>query len=138
MYHNQTNPFIQHAVRHGMMIVGEVNRTVGVSRNLIAACDEVIMSLNAGNMQGAFNAAQNARNLAAEIAQATGQMNQTISERIEMASYVLNRVQQHINELASALQSMRNSELTYSYTVGVSPNPQYGTTMSYRETGTYM
>ena len=105
--HHHTNPFLQHAVRHGQMLVAESGRAVALSQGIISACDEMIMSLNAGNMQGAVNSAQNARNMAGQVAQATRHINQALNERIEMASFILNRIQYRINELSSALQGIR-------------------------------
>lgn len=105
--HHQTNPFLQHAVRHGQMLVGESNRAAALSQALISACDDILASINSGNMQRAASAAQNARNMASQVAQATGNLNLAINERIEMASYILNRIQYRINELSGALQSLR-------------------------------
>lgn len=110
MHHvSGTNPFLQHAVRHGQMLLGESNRSVEVSRSLVSACDNIIMSINSGNLQGALSAAQNARNMSAQIAQATQQLNQTINERVEMTGYILNRIQFRLNDLSRTLQSVRES-----------------------------
>ncbi|MCL6479940.1 MAG: hypothetical protein K6T65_16350 [Peptococcaceae bacterium] len=106
--HHQINPFLQHAVRHGQVLIGESNRAVALSRGIVSACDDIILSINSGNIQGAVNSAQNARNMAGQVAQATWHLNQTINERIEMASYVLNRIQYRVNELSSALQSVKS------------------------------
>ncbi|SFG71598.1 hypothetical protein SAMN05660649_02478 [Desulfotomaculum arcticum] len=116
-----TNPFLQHAVRHGQMLLAESNRSVEVSRSLVSACDNIIMSINSGNLQGALSAAQNARNMSAQIAQATQQLNQTINERMEMAGYILNRIQFRLNDLSRALQSVRESNTGYANR-GVYPN----------------
>lgn len=106
--HHQMNPFLQHAVRHGQMLLGESNRSVALSHSIISACDDIIQSINSGNIQGAVNSAQNARNMASQVSQASQHLNQTINERMEMASFVLNRIQYRINELSSALQSVRS------------------------------
>lgn len=111
MYH-QANPFIKHAVWHGQMLLNESNRASAAARDLMAACDNIIFSINSGNIQGAAGAAQNARNMAAQVAEATQQVNRTLSERMEMASFVLTRIQFRINELANALNSLRGISQT--------------------------
>ncbi|WP_027364098.1 hypothetical protein [Desulfotruncus alcoholivorax] len=115
------NPFLQHAVRRGQMLLAESNRSVAISRNLVSACDNIIMSINSGNLQGALREAQNARNMSAQIAQATQQLNQTINERLDMAGYILNRIQFKLNDLSRALQSVRESNTGYT-NQGVYPN----------------
>ncbi len=107
--HQQINPFLQHAVRHGQMLMNETSRAMSNSNALVTACDEIIMSINSGNLQGAVNAAQNARNTAVHVAQATQQLNQTINERLDMASYVLGRIQSRMGELSNALQTIKGS-----------------------------
>ncbi len=127
---HQMNPFLQHAVRHGQMLLGESNRSVALSHGLISACDEIIMSINSGNIQGAVNSAQNARNMASQVAQASQHLNQTINERMAMASYVLNRIQYRINELSGALQSVRGFSGE-----GFQTEPwQLGASMPYQQT----
>ena len=107
------NPFLQHAVRRSQMLLEESNRSVGISRNLVTACDNIIMSINSGNLQVALKEAQNARNMSAQIARATQELNQTINERLEMAGYILNQVQFRLNDLSRALQSVRESNTGY-------------------------
>lgn len=106
--HQHTNPFLQHAVRRGQALLNEFNRVSALSGSMISACDEIIMSINSGNVQGAMNSAQNLRNMAGQVAQSTQQLNQTINERMEMAAFVLNKIQFRINELSNALQSIRS------------------------------
>ena len=115
------NPFLQHAVRRGQMLLEESNKSVGISHNLVSACDNIIMSINSGNLQGALRETQNARNMSVQIAQATQQLNNTINERMEMAGYILNRVQFRLNDLSQALQSVRESNTGYA-NQGVYPN----------------
>ncbi|MCL6638963.1 MAG: hypothetical protein K6T80_04670 [Firmicutes bacterium] len=103
----QTNPFLQHAVRHGRILLNESGRSVALSRSLISACDEMVSAISSNNVQAAVNAARNARIMADQLAQSTQQVNYTLNERLEMAAYVLNRIQFRLNELAGALQSLR-------------------------------
>ncbi|GBF34833.1 hypothetical protein DCCM_3953 [Desulfocucumis palustris] len=101
------NPFIQHAMHHGQRFLNDTGKAVGVSQSLVSACDEIILAINSGNTQGAVVAAQNARNMAVQVAQYTQEVSRAINERMNMATYVMGRIQQHINEMSSALQSMR-------------------------------
>jgi hypothetical protein len=103
------NTFNHHAVRHGQTLVNDTVRALNNANAVVATCDEIVMSLNSGNIQGAISAAQNARNMAVQVAQATQQLNQTINERLDMASYVLSGIQSHVGELSSALQTIRGS-----------------------------
>lgn len=120
------NPFIQHAVRQGQTLINETNRAASLSQAIVSACDEIIMSINSGNIQGAVNAAQNVRMMAGQVAQANQELNRTINERIEMASYVLSRIQYRVNELSNALQSMRGFS-------GMSFQPQPFTSVPYQQ-----
>ncbi|HHW42520.1 hypothetical protein GFC01_08810 [Desulfofundulus thermobenzoicus] len=104
--HHETNPFIQHAARQGQLLINASNTAAAASNELISVCDEIIYNINHGNMQGALASAQNARNIAGQIANNTQHLNRAIHERISMASYVLSRMQQHINEIAGALQGI--------------------------------
>lgn len=128
--HHQLNPFLQHAVRQGQALLGESNRAVALSQGIISACDEIVMSINSGNIQGAMNSAQNARNMANQVAQATQHFNQAINDRMEMASHVLSRIQYKVNELSGALQSVRGFSTT-GYQTGLG---QYGASMPYQQT----
>ncbi len=101
----QVNPFIQHALRHGKMFIDESNRSAAMSQSLVSSYDEIISALNIGNIQGAINSAQNARNLAVQVAQSTQHINYIITERMQMATYILDRIQYSINELSNALHS---------------------------------
>jgi len=92
----------------------------------VSACDEIIMSISSGNVQGAVNTAQNARMMAAQVAQSNQELNHVFNERIEMAAYVLSRIQSHVNELSNALQSMRGVS-------GISYQPQIFTSVSYQQ-----
>lgn len=107
---HEVNPFLQHAVRHGQMAINASNRAVATAGGLVQACDEIVFNINNGNMPGALASAQNARNMAVQVADATQYLNQAINERMNMASYVLGRIQQHINEMAGALQGIRGTE----------------------------
>ncbi|MCL6612971.1 MAG: hypothetical protein K6T66_15680 [Peptococcaceae bacterium] len=107
------NPFIQHAMRHGQRLISETNRAVEASQALVSTCDQILLSINSGNLQGAVMAAQNARNLASQVAQSTQELSQAINERLDMGTFVLGRIQQHVNELAGALQSMRTESGFY-------------------------
>lgn len=109
---HQLNPFLQHAVRQGQTLLGESNRAVALSQGMISACDEIVMSINSGNIQGAMNSAQNARNMASQVAQSTQHFNQAINERMDMATHVLGRIQYKVSELSSALQSVRGISTT--------------------------
>ncbi|MHB8985078.1 MAG: hypothetical protein ACYC38_03985 [Eubacteriales bacterium] len=40
--HQHLNPFIQHAVWHGQVMLAESNRAASVARDLVAACDNII------------------------------------------------------------------------------------------------
>ncbi|ACV64346.1 hypothetical protein Dtox_3634 [Desulfofarcimen acetoxidans DSM 771] len=115
---HQTNPFLQHVARHGQRLLGESNKAVSVSNALISACDEILFSLNSGNMQSAANAAHHARNMASQVAASSQELNQAINERMEMASHVLSKVQHRVNELSSVLQSIRSSDYNYGNTTG--------------------
>lgn len=126
--HQHLNPFIQHAVWHGQVMLAESNRAASVARDLVAACDNIIFSVNSGNIQGAVTMAQNARNMAVQVADSTQELNRTLSERIEMASYVLTRIQLRINELAGALNSLRGA----GYQAAIEPW-QYGATLPYQQ-----
>lgn len=120
--HHQPNPFIQHALQHGQALLGESDRSAALSQNLVSACDEVMISLNSGNLQGAAVSAQNARNMAMQVAQATQHVNAVLNERMDMAYYVMSRIQQNIGEVTGALQSIRSTRTGYTGT-----NPFYMT-----------
>lgn len=66
--HQLSNPFIQHALQHGQALLGESGRSAALSQNLVSACDDILVSLNSGNLQGAGVSAQNARNMAMQVA----------------------------------------------------------------------
>jgi hypothetical protein len=85
----QASPFMQHALQHAQMRMGEFAGVVSLSQNLIPACDNVILSINSGNMQQAIAAAQNCKAMSVQLAQSTQMMNNAIAHRLEMASYVL-------------------------------------------------
>jgi len=121
---HEANPFIQHAARHGQMIINASETAASASSGLVSVCDEIIFNINNGNMQGALNAAQNARNMAGQIAGTTQHLNRAIHERMSMAAYVLGRMQQHINELAVALQGI-------SGTASTAPGQDYQQMQSY-------
>lgn len=104
---HQNNPFLQHTMHYGQMLPGESNRAVALCQGIISACNDMITSINSGDIQGAVNSAQNAGNMAGQAAQAIQQLHQTINERMETASLLLNRIHYHLNELSSALQSIR-------------------------------
>lgn len=108
-----TNPFIQHALQHGQALLGESGRSAALSQNLVSACDDIMISLNSGNLQGAGVSAHNARNMAMQVAQATQHVNTVLNERIDMAYYVMSRIQQNIGEVTGALQSMRSARSGY-------------------------
>jgi hypothetical protein len=88
------------------------------------------MSIQSGNSQGAINLAQNARNMAMQVARDTQQLNTTITERLEMASYAVSMIQNRINELSGALNSLRGSGLETDF--GSTMNP-YQFNQSYRQ-----
>jgi N-acetylglucosamine kinase-like BadF-type ATPase len=123
---HQMNPFMQHAIRHGQTLINETNRAASLSQSLVTACDEIIMSISSGNVQGAVNTAQNARMMAAQIAQSNQALNRTLNERIEMANFVMSRIQSRVNELFNALQSMRGVS-------GISYQPQIFTSASFQQ-----
>ncbi len=85
----QASPFIQHALQHAQMRMGEFAGVVSLSQNLIPACDNVILSINSGNMQQAIASAQNCKAMSVQLAQSTQMMNNAIAHRLEMATYVL-------------------------------------------------
>ncbi|HBV99054.1 MAG: hypothetical protein JL50_18600 [Peptococcaceae bacterium BICA1-7] len=110
--HQLSNPFIQHALQHGQALLGESGRSAALSQNLVSACDDILVSLNSGNLQGAGVSAQNARNMAMQVAQSTRHVNTVLNERIDMAYYVMSRIQQNIGEMTGALQSIRSARPT--------------------------
>jgi len=126
--HQQLNPFFQHAIRHGQVLLGESNSAVALSHGIVSACDDIIMSINSGNIQGAINSAQIARNMASQAAQATQHLNQAINERMDMAAHVLSRIQYKISELSNALQAVRSISAT-----GFPEGLGYGATMPYQQ-----
>ena len=85
----QMNPFVQHAIQHAQMRMGEFAGVMSLSQNLIPACDDVILSINAGNMQRAIASAQNLRGMSVQVAQSMQVLNNNIANRLDMASYVL-------------------------------------------------
>jgi len=111
MHHqSQTNPFLQHALRHGRRFLEGSDRVVGLAQAQAVSCDEIISAINSGNMQGAMNSAQNARNVASELNYITQELNGIINERMQMASYMVGRIQYRINELSRALETMRGEQ----------------------------
>lgn len=127
MHH--TNPFTQHALRHGQTLLHESNRVSSLSQAMVSACDEMVMSISSGNIQGAANSAQNCRMMAVQLAQSSQELNRAFNERIETAAYVLNRIQSHVNELSNAMQSMRGVS-------GMSYHPQIHTPAPYQQANT--
>lgn len=111
--HQLSNPFIQHALQHGQVLLGEAGRSAALSQNLVSACDDIMNSLNSGNLQGAGVSAQNARNMAMQVAQSTQHVNSVLNERMDMAYYVMTKIQQNIGEMTGALQSMRSAQSGY-------------------------
>jgi hypothetical protein len=85
----QANPFVQHALQHAQMRMGEFSGIVSLSQNLIPACDNVILSINSGNMQQAIASAQTCKAMSVQVAQSMQVMNNAITQRLDMASYVL-------------------------------------------------
>lgn len=110
---HQVNPFIQHAVRHGQEFLHESGRAAVISQDLITICDEAIMNINSGNTRDALSSVHNARNMAVEINQSARQLNETISERMQMASFILGRIQHNLNELSTAMQSLQTFRYDY-------------------------
>ncbi len=131
----QTNPFLQHALRHGRVFMDESSKAAELSRLIVSGCDEIIAAIHSGNMQGALYTAHNVRNTAVEISNATQELNNIISERLEMGVYVMNRIQHHVNELANAFQNMMGQR-QYSTYQGFRPDLQHcGMTMQYTRAG---
>jgi hypothetical protein len=85
----QVNPFVQHVLQHAQMRMGEVAGVGSLSQSLIPACDDVILSINSGNMQRAITSAQNVKGMSMQLAQSLQVMNNNIAHRLDMASYVL-------------------------------------------------
>ncbi|MDA8334909.1 MAG: hypothetical protein M0Z41_07970 [Peptococcaceae bacterium] len=120
MYQCQ-NPFIGAAVQHFQTVIGESGRAANNSQALVAACDEILAGVQAGNLQGTLAAAQNARNLAAQLTDSTRMLNQAVLQHFERASFLMGKIQSRINDVAGALQQVRMTGLaagTYTY-----PNP---------------
>lgn len=111
MYQGQ-NPFITGAVQQFQMVIGESNRAVSTSQALVSVCDEIIGAAQSGDAHTAVMAAQNARNMAVQVADATRTVNQAAVHRLEIASCMVGRIQSRINEVASALQYARSTALT--------------------------
>ena len=129
---HQINPFLQHVARHGQRLLGESHKAVAVSNALISACDDIIFSINSGNMQSAANSAQHARNMAGQVAASSQELNQAINERMEMAAHVLGKVQHRVNELSSVLQSIRSTDYSYP---NVAAQCHQTSSMQYHPTG---
>ncbi len=121
--YQQTNPFLQHAINHGQSLLAEVNRTGSLSQDIIATCDNIALAINSGNTQSAVNSIQNVKNMANQMSQTAQFFNQTINERLDMATYILGRIQYRINEMSNAIQSVRG---TSNYQMGWG---QYGASM---------
>jgi hypothetical protein len=85
----QANPFVQHALQHAQVRMGELAGIVSLSQNLIPACDNVILSINSGNMQQAIASAQTCKAMSVQVAQSMQVMNNAITQRLDLASYVL-------------------------------------------------
>ena len=100
----QTNPFIQHALQHAQMRMGEFAGVVSLTQNLIPACDNVILSINSGNMQQAMASAQTCKAMSVQLAQSIQAMNNAITNRLDMATYVLQNLRSAHAGMASAAQ----------------------------------
>ncbi len=109
----QTNPFLQHAINHGQALIAEVNKAKSLSQDIVSTCDNAVMAINSGNIQNAINSIQNIRNMASQVSQSTQFFNHAINERLDMSSYVLNSIQHKINEVSSAIQSLRGNSTNY-------------------------
>jgi hypothetical protein len=127
--YEQTNPFLQHAVNHGQSLLAGVNRTRVLSQDIISTCDNIAMSISAGNTQGALNSVQNVKNMANQVSQSAQMVNQAVNERLDMTTHILGRIQYRINEMSTAIQSVRAGTST-NYQAGWG---QYGTAMSQQQ-----
>ena len=100
----QGNPFLQQAMQHTQMRMGEIAGVVSLSQNLIPACDDVILSINSGNIQRALASAQNVKGMSVQLAQSLQVMNSAITQRLDMAAFML--------------QNLRNTHAGF---IGVAP-----------------
>jgi uncharacterized phage infection (PIP) family protein YhgE len=109
----QTNPFLQHAVNHGKSLLNEINRTHSLSQEIISTCDNITMCLNSGNTQSAINSIQNVKDMANQVSQSSEFFNQAINERLDMVGHVLGKIQYRVNQMSSAIQSVRGTPANY-------------------------
>ena len=88
----QVNPFVQHALQHAQVRMGQFAGVVNLSQNMIPACDDVILSINSGNMQRALASVQNCKAMSVQLAQTMQVMNNVITQRLDTANYILQNV----------------------------------------------
>jgi len=100
------NPFINAAAQHIQTVMGESGRAVTNSQALVASCDEIVAAAQAGNVQATLAAAQNARSLAAQLANSAQMLNQAVIQHFERASFIMGKIQSRVNEVATALQQV--------------------------------
>ena len=104
---HQINPFLQSAVRKGHRLISESQQNVMLAQGISSACGDMVGLISSGNLDGAIGTAHNVRNMALQIGQNTQEINQMISERLDMASHILGRIDYRVHELTGALQTLR-------------------------------
>jgi hypothetical protein len=104
---SQANPFVQHVLQHRQMMLGEFNKVAAITQSMVPTCDDVIMSINAGNAQRALASAQNIKGMSMQLAQSVQFFQNTMAQRLEMANYMI--------------QSMRSAVATQPGCTGMAP-----------------
>jgi len=121
----QAHPFVQHALQHAQMRMGEFAGVVSLTQNMIPACDNVILSINSGNMQQAIASAQTCKAMAVQTAQSMQVMNNAITQRLDMATYVLQNLR-NIHAGFTGVAPWQVNTATYQQTAA--PYQQTGST----------